>query len=122
MAANTDYVTVKLKNGSTQIPKSVYTQLEPLYTKAYGISYTYNLPEPTWDEILAGKGNEYLVKLAYQAYEKDPNKIGDWAYEALTIISTNPNPDNKKKIIIAAVAALLVGGIVIATSNSKKKK
>lgn len=121
LGATSDMVSVKMSNGTASIPRSVYNQLEPLYTKAYGIAYTYNLPEPKWDKFLEGKGNEVIVELAFQAYEKNPNQGGDWAYEVLNVINNNPNPNNKKKIIIAIAAAVILGGALILTSNKRKK-
>ena len=92
---NTEVVKINFSDGtSTSVPKDLYNKLYKLYDTAYGIAYTYNLPQPKWEHFVEGIGESVITELAYLAFAKNPSKTGSWADVVKERISKYPAPTN----------------------------
>ena len=92
---DTEVVKINFSDGtSTSVPKDLYNKLYKLYDTAYGIAYTYNLPQPKWEHFVEGIGESVITELAYLAFAKNPSKTGSWADVVKERISKYPAPTN----------------------------
>ena len=88
-----EVVKINFSDGtSTSVPKDLYNKLYKLYDTAYGIAYTYNLPQPKWEHFVEGIGESVITELAYLAFAKNPSKTGSWADVVKERISKYPAP------------------------------